>query len=113
MLVENASAQTTKERRKKVTKDLNKDLMSLAEDPGASFEKKVKDHLDSLKCLQQSMAQEAVIQVISFFEGATTSIHLGVAAAATEEEADKVPSLPPIKKTQRQFQRKGQQVQQK
>ena len=29
----NASAQMAKERRKKVTKDLNKDLMSLAEDP--------------------------------------------------------------------------------
>ena len=33
LLLGNASAQTPKERWKKVTKDLNKDLMSLAEDP--------------------------------------------------------------------------------
>ena len=33
LLLGNASAQTAKERQKKVTKDLNKDLMSLAEDP--------------------------------------------------------------------------------
>ena len=33
MLLGNASAQMAKERRKKVTKDLKKDLMSLAEDP--------------------------------------------------------------------------------
>ena len=67
MLVGNASAQMAKERQEKVTKDLNKDLMLLAEDPqmfeeaapllfGASFEKKMKDHLKSLKCLWQSMA---------------------------------------------------------
>ena len=59
MLLGNASAQMAKERRKKVTKDLNKDLITLAEDPemfeeaapllfGASFEKKMKDHLESL-----------------------------------------------------------------
>ena len=62
LLLGNASAQTAKERRKKVIKDLNKDLVSLAEDPemfedaapllfGASFERKMKDHLESLKCL--------------------------------------------------------------
>ena len=61
MLLGNASAQMAKERRKKITKDLDKDLMSQAEDPemfeedapllfGASFEKKMKDHLESLKC---------------------------------------------------------------
>ena len=33
MLLGNASAQMVKERRKKVTKDHNKDLTSLAEDP--------------------------------------------------------------------------------
>ena len=49
MLLGIASAQMAKERRKKITKDLNKDLVSLAEDPemfeeaapllfGASFE---------------------------------------------------------------------------
>ena len=61
MLLGNASAQMAKERRKKITKDLDKDLMSPAEDPemfeedapllfGALFEKKMKDHLESLKC---------------------------------------------------------------
>ena len=53
------------ERWKKVTNDLNKDLMSLAEDPemfeeaatllfGASFEKRMKDHLENLRCLSGS-----------------------------------------------------------
>ena len=66
----NASTQTAKERRKKVTKDLNRDFMSLAEDPemfeeaapllfGPSFEKIMKDHLESLKCLRQSMAPKS------------------------------------------------------
>jgi len=55
------------ERRKWVLKDLNKDLLPLAEDEeafrgaapllfGAAFEKKMKDHLESLKCLRRSMA---------------------------------------------------------
>ena len=58
MLLGNASAQMAMERQKKVTKDLHKDLMLLTEDPemfeevapllfGASFEKKMKDHLES------------------------------------------------------------------
>ena len=70
MLLGNASTQMAKERRKKVTKDFNRDLMSLAEDLemfeeaalllfGASFEKKMKDHLESLKCLRQSMAPKS------------------------------------------------------
>ena len=64
MRLGNASAQMAKERRKKVTKDLN--LVSLAENPetfeeaarllfGASFETKMKDHLERLKCLWQSI----------------------------------------------------------
>ena len=57
MLLGNASAQMVKEIQKKVTKDFNKDLITLAEDPemfeeaapllfGASFEKMMKDQED-------------------------------------------------------------------
>lgn len=70
MLLGNGSTQMAKEKRKKVTKDFNRDLILLAEDPemfeeaalllfGASFEKKMKDHLESLKCLRQSMAPKS------------------------------------------------------
>ena len=80
LLLGNASAQTAKERRKKVTKDLNKDLMSLAEDPemfedaapllfGASFERKMKEHLESLKCLRQSMTPKNGYRSDQFFRG--------------------------------------------
>ena len=112
LLLGNASAQTAKERRKKVTKDLNKDLMSLAEDPekfedaapllfGASFERKMKEHLESLKCLRQSMAPKMGTEVTSFFEGAAPSIRLGVAAATTEQEADRDFSPTPIKEAEK------------
>ena len=78
MLLGNASAQMAKERRKKITKDLNKDIVSLAEDPemfeeaapllfGASFETKMKDHLESLKCLWQSMAPRSGYRSDQFF----------------------------------------------
>ena len=69
-----------KERWKKFTKDLNKDLMSMAEDPemlkeaalllfGTSFEKKMKDHLESLKCLRQYMAPKSGYRSEQFFRG--------------------------------------------
>ena len=78
LLLENASAQMAKERWKKFTKDLNKDLMSMAEDPemfkeaalllfGTSFEKKMKDHLESLKCLRQYMAPKSGYRSEQFF----------------------------------------------
>jgi len=81
MLLGNASAQMAKERRKKIIgKDLNKDLVSLAEDPemfeeaapllfGASVETKMKDHLESLKCLRQSMAPRSGYRSDQFFRG--------------------------------------------
>ena len=57
----------TCERRKRVLRDLNKDLLPLAEDQeafkgaapllyGETFERRMKDHLESLKCLRRSMA---------------------------------------------------------
>ena len=66
-LLGNASAHMTGERRKRVLRDLNKDLLPLAEDEeafkgaapllfGESFERRMKDHLESLKCLRRSMA---------------------------------------------------------
>lgn len=78
LLLENASAQTAKERWKKFTKDLNKDLMSMAEESemfkeaalllfGTSFEKKMKDHLESLKCLRQYMAPKSGYKSEQFF----------------------------------------------
>ena len=80
MLLGNASAQMAKERWKKITKNLNKDLVSLAEDPemfeeaapllfGASFETKMKDHLESLKCLRQSVAPRSGYRSDQFFQG--------------------------------------------
>ena len=81
MLLGNLPTQTAKERRKKVTKGLNKDLMSLAEDPemkfeeaapllfGASFVKKMKDHLESLRCLRQSMNPKCGSRGDQFFQG--------------------------------------------
>ena len=66
-LLGNASAHMTCERRKRVLRDLNKDLLPLAEDEeafkgaaplfhGETFERRMKDHLESLKCLRRSMA---------------------------------------------------------
>ena len=80
MLLGNASAQMVKERWKKITKNLNKDLVSLAEDPemfeeaapllfGASFETKMKDYLESLKCLRQSVAPRSGYRSDQFFQG--------------------------------------------
>ncbi len=58
---------TSRDRRKKALKDLNKHVSPLAEDEemfteaapllfGVSFEKNMKVHLESLKCLRKSMA---------------------------------------------------------
>lgn len=66
-LIGNASANMTTERRRRILKDLNKDLLPLAEDAdafkgaapllfGGNFEAKMKGHLESLKCLRQSIA---------------------------------------------------------
>ena len=111
LLLGNASAQMAKERRKKVTKDLNKDLMSLAKDPemfeeaapllfGAIFERKMKEHVESLKCLRQSMARKSGYRSDQFFEGATPNICLKVAAATTEEEVDRDFILTPTKEVE-------------
>ena len=57
--------------RKRVLRDLNKDLLHLAEDKeafkgaappllfGDSFERKMKEHLESLKCLRRSIAPKS------------------------------------------------------
>ena len=64
---------------------------------GASFEKKMKEHLEQLKCLRQSMAPKYGYRSDQFFfKGAAPSIHLGVVAATTEEEADRDFTLTPI-----------------
>jgi len=86
MLLGNASTQMAKEKRKKVTKDFNRGLMSLAEDPemfeeaalllfGASFEKKMKDHLESLKCLRQLMAKKSGYHDIIYKTRVVPSAH--------------------------------------
>ena len=64
-LIGNTSCQLAKERRKKVLKELNKDLQPLAEVEGTfaeaapllfgnGFEKQMKDHVEALKCLRKS-----------------------------------------------------------
>lgn len=127
MLVGNASAQMAKERRKKVTKDLNKDLITLAEDPemfeeaapllfGASFEK-MKDHLESLKCLRQSMAPRSGYRSDQFFRGGRRQYPPRGGGSSYRGRGGQrfhpYPHQRSGRETQRQFQRKGQQVQQK
>ena len=83
---------------------------------GASFERKMKEHLESLKCLRQSMAPKMGTEVTSFCEEAAPSICLGVTAATTEQEADRNFSPTPIEeaeKRRRPLQRRGQLAQQK
>ena len=69
-LLGNASAHMTCDRRKRVLRDLNKDLLPLAEDEevfkgaaplpfGDSFKRKMKEHLESLKCLRRSIAPKS------------------------------------------------------
>ena len=69
-LLGNASAHMTCDRRKRVLRDLNKDLLPLAEDEEAfkgavpllfsdSLEKRMKEHLESLKCLRRSTAPKS------------------------------------------------------
>ena len=98
-----------KKKKKKNNEDLNN--MSLAEDPEylrkllpsffcASFEKKMKDHLESLKCLGQSLAQKSGYRNDQFFEGAAPSIRLGVVSATTEQEANRVFTLTPTEEVE-------------
>ena len=128
MLLGNASAQMAKERRKKVTKDLNKDLMSLAEDPemfeeaapllfGASFETKMKDHLESLKCLRQSMALRSGGRSDQFFLGGRRQYPPRGGGSSYRGRGGQRFHHHPLQRggreNQRQFQRRGQEVQQK
>ena len=64
-LIGNASAQQAKEQRKNVLKDMNKDVMPLAEEDdqfqgaapllfGEGFEKKMKEHVDAVRCLRKA-----------------------------------------------------------
>ena len=53
----------------------------------------MKEHLERLKCLRQSMPQKMDTEVTGFFEGATPSICLRVAATTTEQEVDRHFSL--------------------
>ena len=110
MFLGNASTQTAKERRKKVTKDLNKDLMSLAEDPemfeeaapllfGALFEKKMKDHLESLRCLRQSMNPKSGYRGDQFFSRGPPPVSAsGRRQQLQRKRWTEVPSLPPPKR---------------
>ena len=64
-LLGNASAHQSKERRKNVLKDMNRDVMSLTEEEnqfkdaapllfGDGFEKKMKEHVDAVRCIQKT-----------------------------------------------------------
>ena len=59
----------------------------------ASFKKKMKEHLESLKCLWQLIAPMMATEVTHCFEVASPNTYLGVAAAVIEEEMDRVPSV--------------------
>ena len=67
---------------------------------GASFEEEMKEHLESLKCLGQSMAPQNGYRSDHFFEGVAHSICLRVAAATTEEEADRDFTLTPTEEVE-------------
>ena len=124
LLLGNASAQTAKERRKKVTKD----LMSLAEDPEmfedaapllfrASFERKMKEHLESLKCLRQSMAPKNGHRSDQFFRGSRPQYPPqgggGNYRARGGQRFQPYPHRRSRKEAQRPLQRRGQLAQQK
>ena len=93
-----------KDRRKKVLKELNKNLQPLAEEEGTfaeaapllfgnGFEKQMKDHVEALKCLRNP--QDSRKTLSSFFEKAapTTNTHtVGAARAATVAEEDSTPT---------------------
>ena len=87
----------TCERRKRVLRDLNKDLLPLAEDEeafkgaaplfhGETFERRMKDHLESLKCLRRSMAPKPGTDQF-FRKGRSLYPARGGGAATSEEEA--------------------------
>ena len=113
LLLGNASTQTAKERRKKVTKDFNKDLVSLAEDAemfedtapllfGASFERKMKEHLESLKCLRQSMAPKNGYRSDQFLRGGRPQYPpQGGGGSYTEQEADRDSSPTPTEEVEK------------
>ena len=102
ILLSNTSGQTTKERRKRVTKDLNTDLLPLAEDTdvftdaalllfGSSFETKMKEHLESLKCFRKSLGPRGGDH---FFRRSRPHYLSAEAAATTEKEVgrDTIPT---------------------
>lgn len=64
-LLGNAAAHQSKERRKNILKDMNRDVTSLAEEDeqfkeaapllfGEGFEKKMKEHVDAVRCLRKT-----------------------------------------------------------
>jgi hypothetical protein len=82
-LLGNASAAISKERRKKIAKELNKDIVPLIEVEdifegaapmlfGDGFESKVKDHVQSLKCLRKSMTFQGSSGTNFFRRGRTS-----------------------------------------
>ena len=60
----------------------------------------MKDHLEGLKCLRQSMAPKNHYRSDQFSRRATASIHLGPVTATTEEEADRDSALTPTKEVE-------------
>ena len=92
----NASAHMTCEPRKQVLRDLNKDLLPHTEDKeafkgatpllfGETFERRMKDHLKSLKCLRRSMAPKPGTN--QFFSEGPLPLSCSGEAATSEEEA--------------------------
>ena len=64
-LLGNASAHQSKERRKNVLKDMNRDVLPLVDEDeqfkgaapllfGEGFEKKMKEHMDAVRCLRKT-----------------------------------------------------------
>ena len=82
--------------------------MSMAEDPemfkeaalllfGTSFEKKMKDHLESLKCLRQYMAPKSGYRSEQFFRVSAS----GQWQQLPRKRRTEIPPLPPPKKRRR------------
>ena len=113
LLLGNASAQMTKERRQKVTKDLNKDLMSLAKDPemfedaapllfGALFEKEMKEHLEPEVSQTVDGPPKLGAEVTSFFSrGPPPASASGWWRQQQRKRQTEISPLPPLKQGKR------------
>ena len=102
-LMGNASSHLSKERRKLVVKDLNKDAASLAEEDemfkdaapqlfGDGFETKLKQHVDAVRCLRKASTSQGHGQ--QFFRGSRPQGSYNRGGGAYRGRSNKGPRQP-------------------